>query len=126
MKQLYKNRLKKLAEYLLTVPEKEFNMRYFKKENCQTVACACGHACNIPSFKRAGLHLELFYEYTNESIYSLMYKGDKDFDAAASFFGISIEESLELFDPDSYNVEDFREIKPEVVSSKIFKLLKNY
>ena len=69
-----KRRLLKLADFLDTVPRNKFDIgRWFSPVGegavfpvgeipvvgaCNTTACAAGWATTIPTFKRAGLHLE--------------------------------------------------------------------
>jgi hypothetical protein len=64
VEKLHAKRLLRLADFLRTVPARQFNMSYWfdqKKGSdvCKTAACACGWACSIPSFRKAGLRLEL-------------------------------------------------------------------
>jgi hypothetical protein len=61
---IHAKRLLKLADFLRTVPQREFNMcewysRVKEGEVCKTAACAAGWACSIPSFRRAGLRLDM-------------------------------------------------------------------
>lgn len=89
-------RLLKLANFLETkVQNKGFNLKTWKTVNkCGTVACAGGWACSIPSFKKAGLKLEL---YDFSQYFMIRYKIWEDFAAVSKFFDISIEEAEFLF-----------------------------
>ncbi len=88
MARVGRRRLRKLADYLRTVPPKVFDMNIWcKKKGCGTVACALGHAAQIPSFKRAGLHFEWFTHHRDEAIVRF---GEFDgTEAAEAFFGIT-------------------------------------
>lgn len=124
MKKFHKDRLKKLAEYLKTVKETEFNMLYFKLENCKTQACACGHACDILSFKRAGLYLESdYHDYFGVKVFSLRYEDLYNFEAAAKFFGITENESEFLFNPDKYDENE--KLDTKTVSKRILNFVKS-
>lgn len=96
-------RLLKLADHLDSVAQVEFDLGSWKVTDkvakCKTVACACGHATSIPSFRRAGLRLQLD-EYCSSSkvdIYDLVFGGLVGFKAAAAFFDIGEFESENLF-----------------------------
>ncbi len=90
-------RLLTLADHLDTVPKREFDMAYWK---CGTTACAIGHACSIPSFRRAGLKLVGAQIYDDGAPYIQHYPEFDDevgFDAAANFFDIDDREAESLF-----------------------------
>lgn len=48
-------RLAILARHLRKVSPKKFDIRFWS--GCGATACAFGHACSIPAFKKAGLRL---------------------------------------------------------------------
>lgn len=82
----FRGRLLKLAEFLRTVPSDKFNMETFSSP-CGTTACAAGWACEIPSFKRAGLHwLKTFGDRKILPVYG---PGKVDFEL---FFGLDWED----------------------------------
>jgi hypothetical protein len=73
VEKIHARRLLKLADFLRTVPQREFDMGEWHKGSesgsvCKTVACAAGWACSIPSFRRAGLRLNIndFWEEEDE------------------------------------------------------------
>ncbi len=95
MKWYHKKRMLKLAEYLKTVPQAKFDMQFWK---CATTACAIGHACEMPFFKRLGLHLE-FDSCLDE--YIPTYKKGHYFWAISDLFGISVDEAERIFCDDT-------------------------
>lgn len=75
--------------------------------SCGTTACAMGHAVTIPSFQELGLRLEPFQSKYATQFGRIAFDGKFDFDAAAAFMDISLEEAEYLFDPGQYpNDED--------------------
>lgn len=81
MKKVHRNRLRKLADYLDTVPRKKFDMwNYCKKAgitvlpsdakkeigNCGTVACAAGHAAVL--FPRVAKRHAYYDDFIEEDL----------------------------------------------------------
>ena len=94
-------RLLKLADHLDTVRPKAFDMRVWKSD-CGTTACALGHACDIPSFRRLGLKIEIETVIYSDGLvghdqHFVMYGGNEGYDAADALFGITRSESWCLF-----------------------------
>lgn len=82
-KQVGLTRLSKLAQFLRTVPKENFDMYHFHLVSpCGTSACAAGWACEIPSFKHAGLHM------CREGTGLPIYKDLEGLDAIGRFFYI--------------------------------------
>ncbi len=103
MKYYHINRLQKLANVLKHVSNSKFNMRTWgkgkieqlvKTHDCNTAACALGWACSIPAFRKAGLHRISCSNIPR-------YKDYNKYEAAVAFFGISTNESLQLFHYDN-------------------------
>lgn len=112
---------------------------------CGTTCCALGWAGTIPEFRKRGLRLEVNadvseYEFINDTLdstVSLYDTGngelvtDNPFEAGALFFGLHIEESAYLFDPDEYvdlvptANRCSNNIKPKHVVKHINKVLKD-
>ena len=114
-------RLTKLADYMETVKNSRFDMREwvahkgdsYRLDNhhsiktasdipmvmaeCGMSACALGYAAMIPSFRRAGLTLEL--GGVGEA-YPVTPSGRTGFNAASEFFNITHHQSEVLFDVD--------------------------
>ena len=96
MKQIHKQRLKRLAEYLLTkVPREKFDMAFFRngehnRHICSTAGCALGWAPAImlPSTHRKYLRSEEVYESINK-LYHII--GEK-------YFGIEPFHDSEIWD----------------------------
>ena len=103
MKAFHKKRLLKLVELLEKLPRKRFDYDHWVGSDwkgkpdlsCGTTACAFGWATTIPSFRKAGLHLQSGYDYTD-----VIFKGRRGFWAASEFFGLSEEEAENLFSPE--------------------------
>lgn len=118
-----KDRLLKLADFILTVPKEQFNMEYWGKDvnfkSCGTAACACGWATVL--FKRCkdAPHLEEDkYSYSN---IDFVYNGKIGFNAAAEFFDITHEASEYLFYPSRYKA---KHPTRRMVSQRIKKFVK--
>lgn len=94
----YKQRLRILADFMKTVPEKRFNIESWttgefcgkdkepKHNECGTAACVGGWAGTIPQFKRAGLTLT----NTGDDVGSLepAFENVEGFEALEQFFGL--------------------------------------
>lgn len=94
-----KERLLRLADLLENLPKDgpRFDMEVWYK--CGTTACAVGHACLNPWFRRRGLKLG---EKNNLEYAEPEYRGDTEKWAAAAFFNIGLDEAEYLFYPDRY------------------------
>lgn len=130
------DRLLILADHLETkVLLKRFNMDVWHEQTeCGTVACALGHACEIPSFKKAGLYLHKVTNIEVPWIKNLQIPSDiiySKFDtidnfamgiiAGERFFGISKSHSEYLFDTLEY---PRGRRGPKSVAKRIRKLVK--
>ncbi len=122
MKKYHFNRLLKLADHLYTVKNKDFDISEWHSTTCGTVACACGHGCNIPSFRKAGFKLEKQWYSGDDYLFELVYDGHESFDAAAIFFGIECDEAEDLFSHRGYkNIKT--KITSKIVANKIRKFV---
>lgn len=93
-----KERLTILRDYLLNeVPPDKFSITNWVAD-CGTVACAIGHACNIPSFQKAGLHLE----GKLDPGLSPAYNGNYSWRAVEKFFDLEAYQAAHLFDGEAY------------------------
>jgi hypothetical protein len=111
-------RLLRLAKILRKVKPEEFDIY---KWECGTAACALGHACRDPYFRRLGLSLD------NRPLFvtpMFRFKGDRyrGSRAGAKFFGITDNESQKLFLPSGY--AGSRPVTPKRVAAKIERLVK--
>lgn len=99
-----KERLTLLADFLMEVPVKQFEMFAWRagrdcddetlmQHKCGTSACAVGWACAMPEFKAEGLHYAL-----NGPVYG----PDDAWNAVRMFFGLQYHEATALFSSDSY------------------------
>lgn len=113
-----KERLLKLADHLDTVDQSRFDMSTW---SCGTQACAIGHACEIPEFRKAGLYLETLYgqAYPKYAEPRQKYAEYSGFDAVAKFFSISLYRANKLFDFDSDGDEPISAISPKKVAENI-------
>ena len=64
-------------------------------EGCGTTACALGHACSIPSFRKAGLRMRS--DPVDENYYYPDFNGMEGLEAASEFFDIDFEGACSLF-----------------------------
>lgn len=99
-----KAKLRKLAKFLReNVKDSWFDLDHwaeagFEEKECGTTACAGGWATQ--AFPRSGLRL--VYDEYDHGLLEVEYKGEKGFDALASFFDISLSDSERLFFSGSY------------------------
>lgn len=142
------NRLKKL-KYMLDnhdkiFPEVEFDMwrwsygegsTAIKSPSCGTAACALGSAAFYPPFNRAGLimHQVINHPWGRYSIPK--YGNETGYEAGMLLFGISLTESLWLFNPaeyitsrGKYHIQKTisRYVTTEVVARRVSALIKAY
>lgn len=116
-------RLKTLANYLLTINPKTFDLSEW---SCGTTACAIGHAANIPEFKNAGFTLNFADDMRDT--YPILINPiigeaiSRHWDAVEDFFDITEIESKHLFMDSAYGCE-YDVIQPSDVSDRIFKLI---
>lgn len=104
---IHVDRLLRLAEFLDRVPENRFDFSRWIGEGwegdpamCGTTACAIGHACFMPEFRKLGATLNRF------GLPSLV--GDPYSDASdvgSEIFGLDREEFSSLFVP-GYGLDD--------------------
>ena len=95
------SRLKTLAKYLDTVPEETFNLNHW---SCGTQACAIGHACSIPSFRKLGLRLSKGIPGQVHHTPFPVFKDANSWRAVNKFFGLTFDQSGHLFGAQSYEV----------------------
>ena len=116
------SRLTKLADYLEhKVAVADFNMCYWYKEHdCGYAGCAVGHACQIPTFRRAGLHLSPIPFQKGQ--FTPTYQGSRGMQAVKHFFGITDGQVLDLFFPESYSLD--KTIRPGKVVKRIRALIR--
>ena len=67
--------------------------------DCHTIACAAGWATTIPSFRKAGFHLEWTAHPVKEDELeaTIVFKKANAFDAIADFFGLRSNAACDLF-----------------------------
>lgn len=105
-------RLSALADWLDKVDPKRFDLANWKYG---TTACAVGHACDIPGFRKAGLYMKNG---------SPRFAGHTDWDAVTGFFSLwQKNEELYLFCADCYNPAQWCD--PLAVSMRIREYVKN-
>lgn len=93
--------LRAMAERLLTVPDKTFNMNNWMRETpCGTVCCVIGHCWDlIPGLEMAPLE-DIPDSYV--PIYKTEQGQTSAYYAIAHSLNISIDTTIRLFDPSSY------------------------
>ena len=108
--------LRELVEFLSVFgSEAEYKDMSFNMDHwsCGSSACAIGHAYYfLPSWREAGLEMT-----ENQVFPSPVFRGQRDYDAVASFLGLSRFEAQALFDPNFYNNDD--EVDPWTVAHRI-------
>jgi hypothetical protein len=92
-------RLLTLARHLRKVPVERFDM---KRWACGTTACAMGHACTIPSFRRAGLRLVEDFGWGTITMSTIAFGKILGMQAAAELFDISYLTANRLFHAGNY------------------------
>ena len=110
-------RLLRLADHLDTVKKKTFDMCVWRYDTeCGAVACAVGHACTIPEFKRAGLSIR----QNRYGEWYPSYRGKKVVMSVCAFFGLTENEEMYLF----ANAEDDYDTTPKQVAKRIRRFVK--
>lgn len=106
-------RLLKLAAFLDTVPRQRFNYETWVGASwqgapdlsCGTTACALGWAASMPTFRRLGLHLVAIPGVNPNSEWEsgayVVYGNLEAEEAGAALFGLTFDESVFLFGPDT-------------------------
>lgn len=116
-------RLGKLTDFLLTVPEKQFNLSNWassgdlSEKNCNTVGCAGGWATVL--FKKDGLEL-VDNDFTR--IPYIKYKNYYGWAAIEYFFDIEYDDAEYLFCANSYN--DRNKTTSKTVSERIKEFIR--
>lgn len=125
-----RRRLRKLANFLMTVKPERFNLvnwadAKFKPDHCGTAACACGWA--VIAMPNSGLSF-----IDSELTKSIFYNGFYGWTAIRAFFDLDTREAIRLgledyysdvhylFDPNAYT--KFH-AGPKYVARRIFKFL---
>lgn len=104
-------RMLALADYLETVPEANFEMdrwffswdkpMFWHGPECGTVACAMGHACDMPLFQGLGLNMRIETWEDGSRHGFIRIEGEPSvldgFEAAVRLFGITDPQAQDLF-----------------------------
>ena len=101
------SRLTRLANIIMTVPDRLWNMETFgdkPKTKCKTACCVLGHAALDKEFNKAGLKWHCKSKDTGFNIYYTKSKTHNNLydvatydDAGREFFGLTDAESNKLF-----------------------------
>lgn len=130
--------LKAIAEHILTVPDKQWNMqKWLSQERCGTIGCAIGHSINLPEVKATGLKLVYsgdvflgiarYYPTLSGSIEGPTYVAFKEI---ADAFALDVETARHLFDPSYYFdglklvIQPLPDPTQKEVSNKILETIK--
>ena len=100
----------------------------FKEKECGTTACALGWATTIfPRSLRLSIpdHIDKDELCSDDIGVRHVQSGEKGYDAAKEFFGISMVETDSIFNPSNY-YEDVFFVTPRLVAGKITEVLKIY
>lgn len=95
-----------LADHLEAIPAKAIRLEYWK---CGTVACAVGHACQIPEFQKMGLEIEPSFHFPP------LYNERTGWSAVRAFFEIDNYEADFLFSIFDYNLSQLKNPKRHVI-----------
>jgi hypothetical protein len=126
---MHKERLTRLADFLDGLGPDQFSIYSWvhnpgegeKPGGCGTVACAAGWACTLPDFNAVGFDFPVFGYKPTYRTPSKLYSGDE---ALCKFFGLTLEQSGDIFYPGAYVRPDFGRIEPRHVAARIRGLLK--
>lgn len=105
MNKTHAKRLLKLADHLDTLPRKEFDFGTWSQvQSCGTTACALGHACTMPAFRRLGAKLVLDWVESEDSKFLRpTLSGQEDeagvYEVSNTLFGLNYDEVERLFYP---------------------------
>lgn len=94
--------------------------------DCGFAACAVGHACSIPAFRKAGLKMTAHgniggYGDRDDLIaFGPEYKNSAGFNAVEDFFNLGNCDAYSLFGPTSYP----EGVRPSTVANKIRRFVK--
>ncbi len=118
MKVIYRKRLQKLADFLKTVPRKQFDIERLvfgdpKKIGCGSIACAIGH-CPIVFPKQWKFIGSYYVKLRSGGIF-----WDLD---SEKFFGIAERDVVSIFTSQGY--QPYQNVTPKMVARKIEKFLK--
>lgn len=115
-------RLKTLSAYLRSphITRTNFDLGVWKYGDrsavqCGTVGCAIGHACDIPEFRDAGLHMCGGSDY----ILTPTFGGEEQWPAVEKFFGLTPEQALWLFSSYSYLTGTYTRMSFEIPAAEV-------
>ncbi len=121
-------RLLKLCDLLEHVSPNKFDMTSCYDEEigkggkaCIEAACAFGWATTIPEFRRAGLKRSIYGGCVEYNFYEVSFRGKVDYQAAALFFDLYLDDAWELFSFVPYQTDPSRYVRvtPKTVARKI-------
>jgi hypothetical protein len=123
-----KQRLLKLADFLENLKPRQFNLATWtvscgeKTDDaaCGTVACACGWATTIPSFRRAGFRLARRLSWTDPTP---VFGRERGWDAVKAFFDMNYGEANHLFSIESYSGGE--RTRPQTVAKRIRQVVEH-
>lgn len=116
-----RDRLRILADFLLTVPPERFNIRTWGhggfEHECGTAACAFGWAATIPAFRELGLHHVRLPGGWTMALGD--YQPENGFAVARKFFELDGTTTQFFFSPLYYRTFP----RPSDVSARIYEYL---
>lgn len=86
-------------------------------KSCGTAACALGSAALYEPFRKEGLKIHCIVNA------DVIYRGAEGYDAGKKFFGITLNESENIFNPDFYMKS---KVTPKDVAKKVIGLIAQY
>lgn len=133
-KRMRLRRLKKLAEILSKIKDKEYffmhnwvthhgkGAPHLTEDNqlgCGTAACALGYAAMHPEFTRRGLKLRKYSHGSSPSRWTPTFEGASTFEAGERFFGITPPQACRIFTSQAGNT-------PRQVAASVRRLIRQY
>ncbi len=117
-------RLLKLADFVEKLPRKQFDLRVLAEQHeCGTVCCLMGWTGMVPSFRRLGFKTQ-FEDGCTCAIRSGLERYSRgSYKEAAELFGLSHDESLDLFS-DSNRADLYPSTNP--TPKQAAKVLRNF
>lgn len=107
-RRIARRRLLKLVQRLKRVNPRHFDMYSWaiSQHPCKTTGCAVGYAATIPSFQRAGLHLDKSDVPT--------YRGYTSWGSVRAFFHLFEDECRHLFMWRSYGIPTLKNVTQRI------------
>ena len=91
-------------------------------KHCQTTGCALGWAATIEEFRKAGFTLDSYFPHSGGGKVVPKYRGYKEYEAVALFFGLTESTAAYFFSANHYNGHELD--NPKFVAARIREYIK--